>query len=120
MIFRKFAIFPTIARDFCRKMTDASPAPNLRPVVYVLYYSMYGHIAKMAEHVAAGAKAAGGDVHIFQVPETLPAQVLEKMHAPPKKDHPILDVQYVYTSQCTTAMTIFTHMCCRVFVKQTE
>lgn len=72
-----------------------SDAKSNKPVVYVIYYSMYGHIAKMAEHVAKGAEAAGGEVHIFQVPETLPKEVLEKMHAPPKKDHPIISVEYV-------------------------
>jgi len=68
-------------------MSDA----KVQPKIAIVYYSTYGHIATMAEAVAKGAKEAGGDVKIFQIAETLPKEVLEKMHAPPKKDHPIID-----------------------------
>lgn len=43
---------------------------------------MYGHIAQLAEAEANGIRQAGGTVDIYQVPETLPAEVLTKMHAP--------------------------------------
>ena len=47
--------------------------------VYVVFYSMYGHVWKMAEAVAAGAQeVTGAAVKIFRVPETIPADVLEK------------------------------------------
>jgi NAD(P)H dehydrogenase (quinone) len=50
--------------------------------VLVVFYSMYGHIYKMAEAVAEGAKAvAGAEVEIRRVPETLAPDVLEKMGA---------------------------------------
>ena len=50
--------------------------------VLVVFYSTYGHIYKMAEAVAEGAKAvAGAEVEIRRVPETLPQDVLEKMGA---------------------------------------
>lgn len=50
--------------------------------VLVVYYSMYGHIHRMAEAVAEGARAVeGATVEIRRVPETLPPAVLEKMHA---------------------------------------
>lgn len=49
--------------------------------VQVIFYSMYGHIWKMAEAVADGARQAGGQVELFQVAETLPQGVLEKMGA---------------------------------------
>ena len=50
--------------------------------VLVVFYSTYGHIYKMAEAVAEGAKAvAGAEVEIRRVPETLPPDVLEKMGA---------------------------------------
>ncbi|KZV89046.1 NADH-quinone oxidoreductase [Exidia glandulosa HHB12029] len=51
---------------------------------------MYGHVAKLAESVAEGVKEAGGNVTIYQIPETLPKEVLEAMHAPPKPDYPII------------------------------
>lgn len=43
--------------------------------VLVLYYSSYGHIEKMAEAVAAGAREAGATVDIKRVPETIPEDV---------------------------------------------
>jgi NAD(P)H:quinone oxidoreductase type IV len=50
--------------------------------ISVVFYSMYGHVFQMAEAVAAGAKeVAGADVSLFQVAETLPTEVLEKMGA---------------------------------------
>lgn len=38
----------------------------------------------MAQRVAKGVEAAGAEVKIYQVPETLNAGILEKMHAPAK------------------------------------
>ncbi|HTP64192.1 MAG TPA: NAD(P)H:quinone oxidoreductase [Geobacteraceae bacterium] len=49
--------------------------------VLVLYYSMYGHIHRMAEAVAEGVREAGGEAVLRRVPETLPQGVLEKMGA---------------------------------------
>jgi NAD(P)H dehydrogenase (quinone) len=50
--------------------------------VLVVFYSLYGHVYKMAEAVAAGAaQVNGAKVDIRRVPETLPMEVLEKMGA---------------------------------------
>lgn len=50
--------------------------------VNIIFYSMYGHVYRMAEAVAAGAREVeGAEVGIYQVPETLPEEVLEKMGA---------------------------------------
>jgi NAD(P)H dehydrogenase (quinone) len=47
--------------------------------VLVLYYSMYGHIERMAEAVAEGARSvADTEVTIKRVPELVPAEVLAK------------------------------------------
>jgi NAD(P)H dehydrogenase (quinone) len=43
--------------------------------VLVLYYSAYGHIEKMAQAVAEGAREGGADVVIKRVPETMPENV---------------------------------------------
>lgn len=43
----------------------------------------------MAESVKTGIESAGGTATILQVPETLPAEILAKMYAPPKPDYPI-------------------------------
>jgi NAD(P)H dehydrogenase (quinone) len=50
------------------------------PKVLVLYYSSYGHIEKMAEAVAEGARAAGAQVDIKRVPETTPEEVAKAAH----------------------------------------
>ena len=48
----------------------------------VLFYSTYGHLYRMAEAVAEGARQIpGNDVQLRRVPETLPADVLAKMGA---------------------------------------
>jgi NAD(P)H dehydrogenase (quinone) len=50
--------------------------------VQVVFYSMYGHIYRMAEAVAAGAREAPGtEVALFQVPELVPAEALERTGA---------------------------------------
>ena len=43
--------------------------------VLVLYYSSYGHIAKMADAVAVGARSAGAEVDVRRVRETAPDEV---------------------------------------------
>ncbi len=54
----------------------------MKAKVLVVYYSMYGHIYKLVEAAAAGAKSVPDvEVAIRRVPETLPADVIEKMGA---------------------------------------
>jgi NAD(P)H dehydrogenase (quinone) len=48
--------------------------------VLVLYYSSYGHIEKMAQAVAEGARNAGAQVDIKRVPETVPAEIAKAAH----------------------------------------
>ncbi len=43
--------------------------------ILVLYYSSYGHIAKMADAVAEGVRQAGHECDVRRVPETAPAEV---------------------------------------------
>jgi NAD(P)H:quinone oxidoreductase type IV len=48
----------------------------------VIFYSMYGHVYRMAEAVAADAREAGaGEVSLWQVPELVPDAILEKSGA---------------------------------------
>ena len=50
--------------------------------VLVVYYSLYGHVAKMAEAIAEGAReVSGASVDVRRVAETLPAEVIGKMGA---------------------------------------
>ena len=50
--------------------------------VKVVFYSMYGHIYKMAEAVAEGVREVeGAEVELLQVPELVPEDILEKSGA---------------------------------------
>ncbi|EPE03126.1 nadh-quinone oxidoreductase [Ophiostoma piceae UAMH 11346] len=63
----------------------------MAPKIAIVYYSMYGHIRKLAEAEKAGIEKAGGTADLYQVEETLAADVLAKMHAPEKPtDVPVL------------------------------
>ncbi|KIJ63823.1 benzoquinone reductase [Hydnomerulius pinastri MD-312] len=64
----------------------SSPSPKIA----IIIYSMYGHIAKLAESVKEGITNSGGSATIYQIPETLSGEVLARMHAPPKPDYPVI------------------------------
>jgi NAD(P)H dehydrogenase (quinone) len=50
--------------------------------ILIVYYSMYGHIYKMAEAMAQGVREVkGAEVKMLRVPETLTDDILEKMGA---------------------------------------
>src|SRR4030042_4730934 len=50
--------------------------------VLIVYYSMYGHVQRLAEAIAEGAReVTGAEVEMRRVPETLPEEVLKKMGA---------------------------------------
>ncbi|MCX7675847.1 MAG: NAD(P)H:quinone oxidoreductase [Alteraurantiacibacter sp.] len=59
--------------------------------ILVLYYSSYGHIARMADAVAEGIVAAGHQADIRRVPETAPAEVVAAAGFAPRDDHPVSD-----------------------------
>jgi NAD(P)H dehydrogenase (quinone) len=60
--------------SFAYKQTHASK-------IQIIFYSMYGHVWKLAEAIAQGARDAGASVEIFQVAETLSPEILAKMGA---------------------------------------
>lgn len=49
--------------------------------VLVLYYSTYGHVERMAEAAAEGARSAGAEVDVKRVPELMPPEVAKKAGA---------------------------------------
>jgi len=51
------------------------------PKVLVLYYSAYGHIERMAQAVAEGARETDASVDIKRVPELVPAEVAKPLTA---------------------------------------
>jgi len=61
--------------------------------VLVLYYSMYGHIERMAGAVADGARSvADTQVSVKRVPELMPAEVAEQAGAKQDQDAPVATV----------------------------
>jgi len=76
---------PTLPPITTQTQPDMPP-----PTVAIIIYTMYGHIAKLAEAEKAGVESAGGKADIYQVAETLPQEVLTKMYAPAKPDYPII------------------------------
>lgn len=50
--------------------------------VQIVFYSMYGHIYELAKAVAEGARSVDGtDVTLYQAPELVPEDILEKSGA---------------------------------------
>lgn len=61
--------------------------------VLVLYYSSYGHIEKMAEAVAAGAREGGAEATIKRVPELVPEDVARASHFKLDQPAPVATVE---------------------------
>ena len=73
--------------------------------VNIIFYSLYGHIYRMAEAVAEGARGVkGAEVSLYQVPETLPAEIVAKMGATEAKKSfahvPIADMPQLAEADC--------------------
>jgi len=47
----------------------------------IVFYSMYGHMYRMAQAAAEGAKSSGADVKLLRIPETLSPEVLAALGA---------------------------------------
>ena len=60
--------------------------------VLVLYYSSYGHVEKMAEAVAEGARGAGAQVDVKRVPETVPEEIAKKSNFKLDQQAPVATV----------------------------
>jgi NAD(P)H:quinone oxidoreductase type IV len=55
--------------------------------VHVIFYSMYGHVYKMAEAVASGACTVPAvEVKLFQVPELMPEEILVRSGAKKERE----------------------------------
>ncbi|RUS20561.1 NAD(P)H:quinone oxidoreductase, type IV [Endogone sp. FLAS-F59071] len=61
--------------------------------VYIVIYTSYYHIYKLALEVQKGLEESGVEVKLFQVPETLPQEVQTKMYMPAKPDIPIITAE---------------------------
>ncbi|CAD7705079.1 unnamed protein product [Ostreobium quekettii] len=70
----------------------APPKPVKRKKILIVFYSLYGHVYKMALAQKEGVESVEGcEAVLYQVKETLDDEILEKMGAAPKPDVPIAD-----------------------------
>ncbi|KIO26857.1 benzoquinone reductase [Tulasnella calospora MUT 4182] len=58
------------------------------PKIAVIFYSLYSHCLTLAEKAVKSITEADStaEVKLFQVPETLSKEILEKMHAAPRRE----------------------------------
>src|SRR5215468_7274353 len=92
--------------------------------VLVLYYSAYGHIEKMAEAIAEGARAVPGtEVTIKRVPELVPEAIAKKSGMKLDQPAPIATVDELtnYDAIVFGTPTRFGNMCAQMrnFLDQT-
>ncbi|POO02589.1 Flavoprotein [Trema orientale] len=72
-----------VAAAAARAGSDPVAVAKLR--VFVVFYSMYGHVEGLARRMKKGLDSvAGVEGVLFRVAETLPVEVLDQMKAPPK------------------------------------
>jgi NAD(P)H dehydrogenase (quinone) len=95
------------------------------PKILVLYYSAYGHIEKMAEAVAEGARSVPGmEVTIKRVPELVPEEVATKAGMKLNQAAPIatVDESPSYDAIIFGTPTRFGNMCAQMrnFLDQTD
>jgi NAD(P)H dehydrogenase (quinone) len=92
--------------------------------VLILYYSAYGHIEKMAEAVAEGARAVPGtEVMVKRVPELVPEEIAKKSGMKLDQPAPIATVDELadYDAIIFGTPTRFGNMCAQMrnFLDQT-
>src|SRR5215813_10148942 len=92
--------------------------------ILVLYYSAYGHIEKMAEAVAEGARAVpGAQVTIKRVPDLVPEEVARKSGMKTDQKAPVATVDELanYDAIIFGTPTRFGNMCAQMrnFLDQT-
>jgi len=74
--------------------------------IYVVFYSMYGHVYQMAKAEAEGAKEVeGAQVSLWQVPELVPEDILESSGAKAARQT-FADVPYIKPEQLAEADAI--------------
>ncbi|XP_077245396.1 putative NAD(P)H dehydrogenase (quinone) FQR1-like 2 [Tasmannia lanceolata] len=79
---------------------DIPLAPLAKLKVFIVFYSMYGHVEGLARRMKKGVDGINGvEGVLFRVPETLSPEVLEKMKAPLKDD----DIPEISAAELATA-----------------
>ncbi|KAI0495019.1 hypothetical protein KFK09_025166 [Dendrobium nobile] len=77
------------------KAVDNTPPPppaEVKLKIFIVFYSMYGHVESLARRMKKGVDGIDGiEGFLYRVPETLSQEVLGMMNAPPKdEDIPVI------------------------------
>jgi len=64
-------------------------APMTHAKICIIYYSLYGHIKELVDEAKKGVESTGATATVYQIKETLSAEIRTKMHAPPEPDSAI-------------------------------
>ncbi|XP_059623714.1 probable NAD(P)H dehydrogenase (quinone) FQR1-like 2 [Cornus florida] len=77
----------TAADDNVALRSTISTEPIAKLKIFIVFYSMYGHVEGLARRMKKGVDGVDGvEAVLFRVPETLTEDVLQQMRAPPKDD----------------------------------
>jgi NAD(P)H dehydrogenase (quinone) len=67
---------------YSRGLEEPGKEQAMNTQIQIVFYSTYGHVYRMAEAIAAGARAVpGAEVTLYQVPELMPDAALEQSGA---------------------------------------
>lgn len=82
-----------IIRNATDSVEGGIPQRNLK--IFIIFYSMYGHIEVLAKEIKKGVDGVEGvEGLLFRVPETLAPEVLQQMQVPPKNgETPIISAE---------------------------
>lgn len=77
---------PIPVEDRSRSSAETAAAPPPAKLkVFIVFYSMYGHVEGLAKRMKTGVDGVEGvEGVLYRVPETLPLEILDQMKAPPK------------------------------------
>ncbi|MDP9141219.1 MAG: NAD(P)H:quinone oxidoreductase [Pseudomonadota bacterium] len=91
--------------------------------VLILYYSMHGHVERMAQAVAAGVTEAGSQADLKRVPEIVDDETLRKLNAVRDESIPDARIEELpnYDAIVFGAPTRYGNVCAqmRTFIDQT-
>ncbi|KAI3441323.1 NAD(P)H dehydrogenase (quinone) [Psidium guajava] len=86
---------PTAAADVTAPVTVNNEQTIKKLRIFIIFYSMYGHVELLARRMKKGADSIDGvEGVLYRVPETLTSEVLEQMRVPQKHDEvPVISAE---------------------------
>ncbi|RYQ80308.1 hypothetical protein Ahy_Scaffold1g106808 isoform E [Arachis hypogaea] len=77
--------------------------------IFIVFYSMYGHVEGLARRLKKGVDGVEGvEGVLYRVPETLSTEILQQMRAPPKDDGiPVITAEELAAASMAAQMKAF-------------